>query len=301
MPAARPIWKGQLRLSLVAIPVELYSATKSSAKVQFRQIHEPSGKPIQYQKAVSGIGPVDTDEIVKGFEYEKGHYVLMEEEELDQVKLETKKTLELTQFVGACDIDPLYFDKPYYLVPQDELAEDAFRVIRDALRDTEKVGVGQLALRGKEYLVAVKPCGTGLLLETLHYEEEIRKSDPFFAAISADPADPDLVGVAKELIGRKTAPFDAAAFKNHYTQALRELIDRKLKSRKPPTVEEPEPAPARGNVIDLMSALKESLERSEDGGKKPKGKSKAASGKEGKEPARRTSARKPEAKQRKSA
>ena len=302
MPAARPIWKGQLRLSLVAIPVELYSATRSSAKVQFRQIHEPSGKPIQYQKAVAGIGPVDTDEIVKGFEYEKGHYVLMEEEELDQVKLETKKTLELTQFVGACDIDPLYFDKPYYLVPQDELAEDAFRVIRDALRETEKVGLGQLALRGKEYLVAVKPCATGLLLETLHYEEEIRKSDPFFAEISAAPADPDLVGVAKELIGRKTAPFDAGAFKNHYTQALRELIDRKLKSRKPPTVEEPEPPPARGNVIDLMSALKESLERSAAGGGKTKGKGKAAaSPKETKAPARRTSARKPEPKQRKSA
>lgn len=300
MPAARPIWKGQLRLSLVAIPVELYSATKSSAKVQFRQIHEPTGKPISYQKAVPGVGPVDTDEIVKGFEYEKGHYVLMDEEELDQVKLETKKTLELTQFVGACDIDPLYFDKPYYLVPQDELAEDAFRVIRDALRETEKVGLGQLALRGKEYLVAVKPCATGLLLETLHYEEEIRKSDPFFSEISDEPADPDLVGVAKELIGRKTAPFDAAAFKNHYTQALRELIDRKLKKRKPPTVEEPEAAPAGGQVIDLMSALKESLERSEGGGAKSKGKARGRQ-KEKKEPARRTSARKPQQKQRKSA
>jgi DNA end-binding protein Ku len=300
MPAARPIWKGQLRLSLVAIPVELYTATKSSAKVTFRQIHEPSGKPVNYQKVVAGIGPVESEEILKGFEYEKGHYVLMDEEELDEVKLETKKTLELTQFVGACDIDPLYFDKPYYLVPQDELAEDAFRVIRDALRETEKVGIGQLALRGKEYLVAVKPCATGLLLETLHYEEEIRKSDPFFSEISADPADPDLVGVAKELIGRKTAPFDAAAFKNHYTRALRELIERKLKSRKPPTVEEPEAPPARGNVIDLMSALKESLETSQGGGAKAKGKGRAQP-KAGKEPARRTSARKPQAKERKSA
>jgi DNA end-binding protein Ku len=300
MPAARPIWKGQLRLSLVAIPVELYSATKSSAKVQFRQIHEPSGKPINYQKVVPGIGPVESEEILKGFEYEKGHYVLMNEDELDEVKLETKKTLELTQFVGACDIDPLYFEKPYYLVPQDELAEDAFRVIRDALRETEKVGLGQLALRGKEYLVAVKPCATGLLLETLHYEEEIRKSDPFFSEISAEAADPDLVGVAKELIGRKTAPFNAAAFKNHYTQALRELIERKLKSRKPPTVEEPEAPPARGNVIDLMSALKQSLETSEGGGAKGKSKGKGQP-KEAREPARRTSARKPAAKQRKSA
>lgn len=303
MPAARPIWKGQLRLSLVAIPVELYTATKSSAKVTFRQIHEPSGKPINYQKVVPGVGPVESEEILKGFEYEKGHYVLMDEDELDEIKLETKKTLELSQFVGSCEIDPLYFDKPYYLVPQDELAEDAFRVIRDALRDTEKVGIGQLALRGKEYLVAVKPCATGLLLETLHYEEEIRKSDPFFSEISADPADPDLVEVAKELIGRKTAPFDAAAFKNHYTQALRELIDRKLKSRKPPTVDEPEAPPARGNVIDLMSALKQSLETSEGGKAKGKGKGRAQpkEAKEGKAPARRTSARKPQQKQRKTA
>jgi DNA end-binding protein Ku len=208
--AARPIWKGQLRLSLVAIPVELYSATKTDAKVSFRQIHEPSGKPVRYQKVVPGVGPVESEDILKGFEYEKGQYVLLTDEEIEDVRLETKKTLELTQFVGACDIDPLYFDKPYFLAPADELAEDAFRVVRDALKETEKVGLGQLALRGKEYLVAVKPCGTGLLLETLHYEDEIRKTDAFFASISGEPADPDLVAVAKELIERKAAPFDAA-------------------------------------------------------------------------------------------
>jgi DNA end-binding protein Ku len=265
--AARPIWKGQLRLSLVAIPVELYSATKTTAKVSFRQIHEPSGKPVRYQKVVPGVGPVESDQILKGFEYEKGHYVLLTDEEIEDVRLETKKTLELTQFVGACDIDPLYFGKPYYLAPADELAEDAFRVVRDALRETEKVGLGQLALRGREYLVAVKPCGTGLLLETLHYEDEIRKTDAFFSSISGEAADPDLVAVAKELIERKSAPFDAAAFKDHYTSALREVIARKLKGRKPPTMEEERAPPAGAEIIDLMSALKASLERTEDGGK----------------------------------
>ena len=176
MPAARPIWKGHIRLSLVSIPVELFTATKTSEKIAFRQIHEPTGKPIHYQKVVAGVGPVDTDEILKGFEYEKGRYVLMDEEDLDAVRLETKKTFDLAQFVGACDIPPLYFDKPYYVVPQDELAEDAYRVVRDALRKSEMVGLGQLAMRGKEYLAALKPCGKGLLLETLHYEEEIRKA-----------------------------------------------------------------------------------------------------------------------------
>ena len=259
MPAARPIWKGHIRLSLVSIPVELFTATKTSAKIAFRQIHEPTGKPIHYQKVVAGVGPVDTDEILKGFEYEKGRYVLMDEEDLDAVRLETKKTFDLAQFVGACDIPPLYFDKPYYVVPQDELAEDAYRVVRDALRKSEMVGLGQLAMRGKEYLAALKPCGKGLLLETLHYEEEIRKADSFFKEISNAKADEDLLAVAQELIKRKAAPFDPAAFKNHYTQALRELINLRIKGKAPKVETEEEARPSGDNVIDLMAALKKSL------------------------------------------
>ncbi len=259
MPAARPIWKGHIRLSLVSIPVELFTATKTTEKISFRQIHESTGKPIHYQKVVAGVGPVDTDEIMKGFEYEKGNYVLLTEEDIEAVKLETKKTFDLTQFVGACEIEPIYFDKPYFVVPQDDLAEDAFRVIRDALKESQMIGLGQLAMRGKEYLAALKPCGTGMILETLHYEEEIRKADPFFAPISKERADPDLLAVAQQLIERKTAPFDAAAFKNHYTQALRALIDQRVKG-KAPKVETEDERPTGGNVIDLMSALKQSLE-----------------------------------------
>jgi len=276
MPASRPIWKGQLRLSLVSIAVELYTATKSSAKPSFRQIHEPTGKPISYEKVVAGVGPVDKDEIMKGFEYEKGDYVLLSNEEIDAVKLDTRKTLELTQFVGACEIDPIYFDKPYFIVPADDLAEDAFRVIRDALRASEKVGLGQLALRGKEYLVAIKPTGTGLLLETLHYEEELRKADPYFAEISAKKADAELLEVATALIEKKTAPFDAGVFKDHYQAALRELIATKLKSkgRKISTKDEPEePKPGGSNVVDLMAALKSSLEGSAGSKKKAPAKS----------------------------
>jgi DNA end-binding protein Ku len=271
----RPIWKGQLRLSLVSIAVELYTATKANTKPSFRQIHEPSGKPIHYEKVVDGIGPVDKDEIMKGFEYEKGDYVLLTDEEIDAVKLETRKTLELTQFVGSNEIDPLYFDKPYYMVPADELAEDAFVVIRDALRKSERIGLGQLALRGKEYLVAVKPAGKGLLLETLHYQDELRKADPYFSDIPAKKADADLLDVATALIEKKTDKFDAGVFKDHYQAALRELIARKLKSkgRKISTEDEPrESQPAKSNVVDLMDALKSSLE----GGKKKPSACKAA-------------------------
>ncbi|SMQ85379.1 DNA end-binding protein Ku [Devosia lucknowensis] len=263
MPASRPIWKGQLRLSLVSIPVELFSAAKTGAKPSFRQIHEPTGKPIHYEKVVAGVGPVDKDEIIKGFEYEKGDYVLLTDDEIDAVRLETRKTLELTQFVGACAIDPIYYDKSYFVVPTDELAEDAFRVIRDALRKTQKVGLGQLAMRGKEYLAAIKPSGTGLMLETLHYEDEIRKSDPFFSQISNKKAEPDLLEVATALIEKKTAAFDAKAFKDHYQAALHELIQRKMKNkgRKITADDSDEPKrPSGSNVVDLMAALKESLE-----------------------------------------
>jgi len=138
--AARPIWKGQLRLSLVSIPVEMYAATKTGARISFRQIHEPSGKPVSYQKTVPGIGPIDAGDIMKGFEYEKDQFLLIDPDSVEEIKLETKKTLELVQFVDACEISPLYFNKPYYLVPADDLAEDAYRVVRDALRETKISG-----------------------------------------------------------------------------------------------------------------------------------------------------------------
>ena len=270
MAAARPIWKGQLRLSLVSINVEMFPAHKSGATTSFNQIHQPTGKRIHYQKVVEGVGPVPADEIKKGYEYEKGEYVLLEDEELDAVRLETKKTLDLIQFVDEAEIPPLYYDAAYFLAPADELAEDAFRVVRDALRASKRVGLGQLALRGKEYLVAVKPCGKGMLLETLHYEEEIKKSDSFFSEIPAKSADPDLLDVATALIDKKTVKFDPKLFKDHYQAALRELIARKLKSKGRKIEVEDEPRRKEpSNVIDLMAALKKSLasgERAPDKG-----------------------------------
>jgi len=284
--AARPIWKGQLRLSLVSIPVEMYSATKSGARISFRQIHEPTGKPVRYQKIVPGVGPVDAGDIMKGFEYEKDRYLLIDPDDVDEIKLETKKTLELIQFVDACEISPLYFDKPYYLVPTDELAEDAYRVVRDALRSTKMVGLGQVTMRGKEYLAAVKPCGDGLLLETLHYAEEIRNADPVFSGIEDETSDKDLLEVATSLIKRKTGTFKAESFKDNYGEALRDLIARKTKSKTTKRVDtqDTESSDEGDNVIDLMSALKQSLEKTEKKGKssrsgKSSSKASASSGK----------------------
>jgi DNA end-binding protein Ku len=147
---------------------------------------------------VPGIGPVDRDEIVKGYEVSKGQYVLLDPEEIESVKLESRKTLDLVQFVDLDDIDPMYFDKPYYVVPADDLAEEAFVVLRDALkRQAKKVGIGQLAMRGQEYVVALKPCGRGMLLETLRYADEVNKAQGYFRDIGDHKPDPDLLDMAR--------------------------------------------------------------------------------------------------------
>lgn len=261
--AARPIWKGQLRLSLVSIAVEMYSATVTGSRISFRQIHKPSGKPINYEKVAAGVGPVDKDDIFSGFEVEKDEFILIDPKEIDAIKLETKKTFELVQFVGQSDISPLYYDSPYYLVPADDLAKDAYRVVRDALRSAAKVGLGQITMRGREHLAAVRPCGDGLLVETLRYADEVRAADPLFSDINEDTVDPDLLEVATALINRKTAPFKAEIFKDHYSIALREMIEAKRTNRKTPRVStEGSPTAPSGNVIDLMAALKQSLAKS---------------------------------------
>ena len=268
--AARAYWQGQIRLALVSIPVEVYSATKSGAQISFNQIHEPSGKRIRYEKVVEGIGPVDTDEIVKGYEISKGNYVLLEQEEIDAVKIESRKTLELVQFVDAGEIDVFYFEKPYYVVPADDLAEEAFVVLREALKETRKVAIGQLSMRGREYLVSLKPCGKGLVLETLRYEDEVRRAQSYFKDIPATKPDKDMLDLAKTLIEQKTAVFDPGAFEDRYIEALEKLIAKKAKSKgKKKILEDVEEPASRGsNVIDLMAALKKSV-KDKPAAKKP--------------------------------
>lgn len=261
--AARAYWQGQIRLALVSIPVEIYSATKSGAQVAFHQIHEPSGQRIKYEKVAPGVGPVDTDEIMKGFEIEKGEYVLLEQDEIDAVKLESKKTLELTQFVDAHEIDVLYYEKPYFVVPADDLAEEAFIVLREALRRTKKVGLGQLAMRGREYVVSLKPCGRGMVLETLRYADEVHRAQGYFRDIPDDKPDADLLDLAEALIEKKAAAFDPSEFHDRYVDALKCLIERKRKAKGRKIIEDKGGDDARSgsNVVDLMAALKKSMEK----------------------------------------
>ena len=290
--AARAYWKGQIRLALVSIPVEIFSATKSGATIAFNQIHEPTGKRIKYEKVVPGVGPVDPEDIVKGYQVEKGSYVLLSDEDLEGVKLESKKTLELTQFVDYDSIDVLYYEKPYFVVPADDLAEEAFIVLREALRHTRKVAIGQLALRGREYLVSLKPCGRGLVLETLRYADEVNKAQNYFREISDAKPDAELLDLAETLIERKAGEFEPEKYHDRYVEALQELIERKRKGK---TIEtETDEAPARGgNVIDLMAALKRSIEKpgagGDTGGEKKSSAKKPAAAK--KAPAKKTPAK----------
>src|SRR5438445_10648738 len=288
--AARAIWRGQIRLALVSIPVELFPATRRGAQIQFHQVHEPTGKRIKYEKVVPGVGPVDRDEIVKGYEVSKGHYVLLDPEEIESVKLESRRTLDLVQFVDEEEIDATYFDKPYYVIPADDLAEEAYVVLRDALKAAKKVGVGQLAMRGQEYVVALKPCGRGLLLETLRYADEVNKASGFFRDIGEHKPDPDLLDMASMLIERKAGEFDPKEFHNRYVDALHRLIEEKQKKQGEKIIEDPDSgaAPPKGStVIDLMAALKKSL-----ADQQPQPKPKAKKAKVRKARASRTAARK---------
>jgi DNA end-binding protein Ku len=209
---------------------------------------------------VPGVGAVVPEDIVKGYQVEKGSYVLVTDEELEGVKLESRKTLELTQFVDYDEIDVLYYEKPYFVVPADDLAEEAFIVLREALRETRKVGIGQLAMRGREYLVSLKPCGRGIVLETLRYADEVNNAKNYFRDIADSKPDAELLELAETLIERKAGEFEPERYHDRYIEALEALIDRKRKGK---TIEtDVEEAPARGgNVIDLMAALKRSIEK----------------------------------------
>ncbi len=259
----RPYWTGHLKLSLITIAVRLYSATTERERVRFHQIHEPSGERVRQQLVVPGIGPVERDETVKGFEYEKGRYVTIDPDDLKRLRLETTDTIDIVEFVEA--VDPIYFDAPYYLVPDGSVAEEGYRVIREALLQAGKIAVGQFVSNGQERIIAIRPLGTGLLGNALRYADEIRKPEDFFRTIAADAVDEDQLAIMDQIIARKTRPFDPSRFVDHYQAALRELIDKKLEGKLPP--EAPERRPAQ--IIDLMEALKRSLAEEEKSAQAP--------------------------------
>lgn len=271
--AARAYWKGFLRLSLVTIGVEIYNAVESKAEISFRQIHKPSGKRVNYEKVVQGIGKIDSKDIVKGYEVDKDTYVTLDPEEVDAVKLESKKTIDLVQFVDAKDIDYRYFERPYFVAPTDELSGEGYVVIREALRRTGKVGLAQVTISGREWLVAIAPLEDGLVMEMLRYADELRKPEHFFDEVPGTKPDREMVDLAVQLIEKKSGAFKPEKFQDHYASALKALIQDKLKGRK--IVAHEQERPKGGNIVDLMEALKKSVSAS--GGKASSSKSASSS------------------------
>lgn len=270
MPA-RAYWKGYLRLSLVTIGIELFTAVNSGKDTALHQIHKPSGKRIRYEKVAPGIGAVKAKDIVKGFEVEKDEYVVLDPEELDEIKLESRRTIDLVQFVDHEEIDPRYYERPYYVTPSgDEVAAEGFAVIREALKSGKKVGLGQMATRGRDQMCAVRACGDGLLLETLRYANEVKDSDTIFDGITNVTPDKEMLALANQLIKKKTHKFDPDKFKSHYAAALKALIAEKKKTGEVSHATDEElGVKGQSNVIDLMAALRASV----------KGKAAAKSGK----------------------
>lgn len=257
----RAYWKGFLRLSLVSIPVEIYNAVDSSAEFHLNQIHKPSGKRINHTKTVQGLGPVDAADIIKGYEIDKDIYVTLESHEIDALKIESKRTLDMQQFIDVSEIDPRYFEKPYYIVPADAEAAEGYLVIREALRDMNKLGLGQITMGGREHIVTIGAVDKGLVMEVLRYADEIKSPKPYFGDLPALMLDKEMVLLARELIAKKAAPFAPERFKDGYAEAMKALIEKKAKGQR--VVAKPSADVPQGKVVDLLAALKNSLKTAE--------------------------------------
>jgi DNA end-binding protein Ku len=260
MPALGHVyWRGFLRLQLVSINVDIYSAVESKSEISFNQIHKPTGKRIKYEKVVPGIGPVESSDIVKGYQVEPDVYVTLEPEEVESLKLGSKKTIDLVQFVAESEIDPRYYERPYYIVPRDDVAAEGYLVIREALLKAKKVGIAQITMHGREHLAAVMPVDKGLVLNVMRYENELRPAEKFFKELDEVSYDKELVTLASELVARNSADFSPKKFKDRYAVELAELVKKKARGQKI-TI----PADKQrqtGNVVNLMDALKKSLDK----------------------------------------
>ena len=268
--AARPTWQGHLKLSLVTCPVALYTATTSTNDVRFHLINPDTNNRIRMVPTDPDTGPVERGDLVRGYEVSKDEYVLFDDADFDQVKLESTKTIAIDKFVDEAEIDRLYWDDPFFVVPEKGAGVEAFAVIRDAMKKQGKVALGQLVLRGKERQLALEVRGKGLVAYTLRAHDEVRDSDDYFDDIPTVKADPDMVEIAARIIGQKEADFDPTGFKDRYDDALRAMIQAKAKG----VVDVAEPDDT--NVIDLMAALRNSLKGSATGTKKPAAKKAAA-------------------------
>ena len=254
--AARPSWQGHLKLSLVTCPVALYNAISPRGDVHFNMINPSTGNRIKMVTIDAGTEePVERKNLVKGYEIAKGEYVIVTQDEIDSVKLESTKTIEIDSFVPASDIDHLYWDNPYSLVPDGKMAAEPYAVIREAMERAEQVALGRIVMSSRERLVALEPRDRGIVATTLRSHDEVRAMKDYFADIPAIRPDPEMIAIASKIMAQKEADFDPTEFKDHYEDALRELIERKQKGHKISRTEEPK----ESNVINLMDALKASL------------------------------------------
>ena len=270
---ARPYWSGQIQISLVSFGVKLFVATEAKSDIHFHQIDRKSGERVKHQKVLSSAiernpdeaaeqsDVVEKSQIVKGYEYSKGQYITIEPEELAHLRVPSKHTMEVTQFVDEADLPPEYFEKPYFAVPETDAQTEAFLTVRKALIDTKKIALSKVAFAGREHVVAIAPAGTdthgGLMVYTMRYAAELRDPADYFRDVKQMKVSEDSLDLAKELIKRKAAKFDPSQFVDGYEVAVKELVEAKLKHA--PIPRDEAPAPVRGKVINLMDALRKSV------------------------------------------
>jgi DNA end-binding protein Ku len=266
---ARPYWSGQIQISLVSFTVKLFVATEAKGEVRFHQISRSTGERVRHQKVLASAieqdptdsaAPVEKNDIVKGYEYSKGQYVLIEPSEIANLRVPSKNTVDIAQFVGLDELAPEYLEKPYFVVPESDLQAEAFAVVRRALAKTKKAGLGKIAFGGREHILALTATpgdDGGMMAYTMRYQEELRDSREYFRDIKKVKIDPDSLELAESLIKKRTAKFDPSMFVDGYEAALKELVEAKL-HHLPVPKDEPV-APARGQVVNLMDALRKSL------------------------------------------
>ena len=267
---ARPYWSGQIQISLVSFGVKLFPATDAKSEIHFHQLSRKTGERIKHQKVTGEEGPVENDEIVKGYEYRKGEYVTIEPEEIAHLRIPSRHTLEVTQFVDFDEIPPAFFEKPYFVTPENDVQAEAFAVVRKALQTTKKVAIGKIAFGGREHLVAIAPPADdklpGMMAYTMRYAEELRDAATYFEDIKKVTVDDDQLSLAKELIKRKAAKFAPEKFKDEYETALKAMVKAKVNNAPLP---KEEPVAKSGKVINLMDALRKSVHSGSASEKKP--------------------------------
>jgi len=253
--ANRPTWQGHLKLSLVTCPVALYAATSSTSDIHFHLINPKTNNRVRMIATDPDTGPVERGDLVRGYEFDKDRYVLLTDEEIRSVRLESTKAIDIEKFVPADEIDRLYWNDPYFLVPDGKMAAEAYGVIREAMTKSGQIALGRVVMSTRERIIALEPRGKGIIAYTLRAEDDVGDPEAAFEDIPSAKADPNMVAIALKIIEQKEGPFDPDQFVDRYEEALKALIAKKQKGEKPVAAEPPEDT----NVVDLMAALRASL------------------------------------------